>query len=178
MFKRILVPLDGSSVAEGILPYIRTLAPALGARTDLLRTFQNPAHELVITDDLGSPNLVTGLEGLVDQLHRQADEYLQGVAKGLESAGISTTTNVRSGPAAQHIVNEAEPADETLIAMSTHGRTGISPGADAGGSPRCGGPSVEARSPPAGRPAARGRGSRAASRAGGPVSRAHHRSVP
>ena len=100
MFKRILVPLDGSSVAEGILPYIRTLAPALGARADLLRTFQNPAHELVITDDLGSPDLVTGLEGLVDQLHHQADEYLQEVAKGLESAGISTTTNVRSGPAA------------------------------------------------------------------------------
>jgi hypothetical protein len=42
MLKRILVPLDGSSVAEGILPYVRTLSKALGARADLLRTFQNP----------------------------------------------------------------------------------------------------------------------------------------
>jgi nucleotide-binding universal stress UspA family protein len=52
-------------------------------------------------------------------------EYVESVSKGLEFAGIATTTDVRSGPAAQHIVNEAEPASETFIAMSTHGRTGI-----------------------------------------------------
>ena len=125
MFKRILVPLDGSPVAEGILPYVRTLATALGARTDLLRTFQNPAHELISTDDSDIAALAVSLDGVVEQLHKQAEEYVQGVAKSLESAGISTTTDVRSGPAVQHIVNEAEPASETLIAMSTHGRTGI-----------------------------------------------------
>jgi nucleotide-binding universal stress UspA family protein len=69
--------------------------------------------------------LAVSLDGVIEHLHKQADEYLQGVAKGLESAGISTTTDVRSGPAIQHIVNEAERASETLIAMSTHGRTGI-----------------------------------------------------
>jgi nucleotide-binding universal stress UspA family protein len=53
MFKRILVPLDGSPAAEGILPYVRILGKALGARADLLRTFQNPAHELISTDDSG-----------------------------------------------------------------------------------------------------------------------------
>ena len=125
MFKRILVPLDGSSIAEGILPYVRTLATAMDARADLLRTFQNPAHELVSTDDTGAAALVVSLEGVVEQLHQQAEEYVQGVAKGLESVGITTTADVRSGPAVQHIVNEAEPASDTLIAMSTHGRTGI-----------------------------------------------------
>lgn len=126
MFKRILVPLDGSSVAEGILPYVRTLTKALGARADLLRTFQNPAHELMIGDETGMSTLAVSLDGVVEALHKQAEDYVQGMAKSLEAGGIKTATDVRSGPAAEHIVNEAEPASETLIAMSTHGRTGVS----------------------------------------------------
>ncbi len=125
MLKRILVPLDGSSVAEGILPYVRTLSKALGARADLLRTFQNPAHELMVGDETGMSTLALSLDGVVEALHKQADEYVQGVAKDLESGGVKTATDVRSGPATEHIVNEAEPASETLIAMSTHGRTGV-----------------------------------------------------
>ena len=42
MFTRILTPLDGSPLSEGILPYVRALAPALGARVELLRTYQEP----------------------------------------------------------------------------------------------------------------------------------------
>ena len=77
------MPLDGSPLAEGILPYVRTLGKALGARADLLRTFQNPAHELISTDDSGIAALVVSLDGVVEQLHQQAEEYVQAVAKGL-----------------------------------------------------------------------------------------------
>ena len=47
------------------------------------------------------------------------------MAEGLRGLGITTDVDVRSGPAATHIVNEAEEVAGTLIAMSTHGRTGI-----------------------------------------------------
>jgi len=79
----------------------------------------------MIGDETGMSTLALSLDGVVEALHKQADEYVQGVAKDLESGGVKTATDVRSGPAAEHIVNEAEPASETLIAMSTHGRTGV-----------------------------------------------------
>ena len=125
MFTRILTPLDGSPLSEGILPYVRALAPALGARVELLRTYQNPDHELSPQDEADSASIIAALEPLARRLHNQAEGYLEGVAEGLRGLGITTDVDVRSGPAATHIVNEAEEVAGTLIAMSTHGRTGI-----------------------------------------------------
>ena len=125
MFKRILTPLDGSQLSEGILPYVRALAPAFGARVDLLRVFQDPAHELFTPDDSDSASITAALEPVVQLLHRRANEYLSEAAQGLAELGVQTVVTVRSGPAALHIVNEANEVDGTLIAMSTHGRTGV-----------------------------------------------------
>ena len=125
MFTRILTPLDGSTLSEGILPYIRALAPAFGARVELLRAYQNLAYELAPQDEAESASIVAALEPVAVRLHNQAESYLTRVAGGLEELGISTDIAVRSGPAADHIVSEADEVEGTLVAMSTHGRTGL-----------------------------------------------------
>ena len=125
MFKRILTPLDGSTLSEGILPYVRALAPAFGARVDLLRTYQNLAYELTPEDDVDSVSIMAALEPLATRLHNQAQSYLEHVAHGLRGLGVHTIVDVRSGPAAIHIVNEADAVEDTVVAMSTHGRTGL-----------------------------------------------------
>ena len=125
MFTRILTPLDGSTLSEGILPYIRALAPAFGARVELLRVYQNLAYELAPQDEAESASIVAALEPVAVRLHNQAESYLARVAGGLEELGISTDIAVRSGPAADHIVSEADEVEGTLVAMSTHGRTGL-----------------------------------------------------
>ena len=125
MFKRILTPLDGSTLSEGILPYVRALALALGARVELLRTYENLDHELALRDDADGAMIMAALEPLTTRLHNQAQSYLDRVAEGLRGQGIPTDVDVRSGPAAIHIVNEAAVAEDTLVAMSTHGRTGL-----------------------------------------------------
>lgn len=125
MFKRILTPLDGSTLSEGILPYVRALAPAFGARVDLLRIYQNLAYELAPSDDIDSASITASLEPIATRLHHQAENYLDRVAGSLESLGVSTYLNVRSGPAADLIISEAAEVEDTLIAMSTHGRTGL-----------------------------------------------------
>ncbi|MCY4623863.1 MAG: universal stress protein [Chloroflexi bacterium] len=125
MFKRILTPLDGSTLSEGILPYIRALAPALGARVDLLRTYQDLAYELTPSDDLDSASVMTALEPIARRLHNQVENYLDRIAGSLKPLGVPTYLMVRSGPAADIIVAEAEEVEDTLIAMSTHGRTGL-----------------------------------------------------
>ena len=125
MFRRILTPLDGSTLSEGILPYVRALAPAFGARVELLRTYQNLAYELAPQDEADSASITAALEPVAVRLHSQAEGYLSRVAAGLEELGIATDIAVRSGPAADHIINEANEVEGTLVAMSTHGRTGL-----------------------------------------------------
>ena len=125
MFKRILTPLDGSTLSEGILPYVRALAPALGARVDLLQTHPNMTYELEQLEDAEQASITAALEPVHLRLHHQSEGYLSKVAGDLEGLGVETKIDVRFGPPAASIVEEAEQAEDTLIAMSTHGRAGV-----------------------------------------------------
>jgi nucleotide-binding universal stress UspA family protein len=113
MFERILAPLDGSPLAESILPLVR----AFRARK---RT------ELVLLRALPPPPMVGGDVGRVMELDRRAaEEYLEGLRKA-ESAGEgSLRVRVREGPPAETILAVAREERATLIALSTHGRTGL-----------------------------------------------------
>ena len=92
MFNRILTPLDGSTLSEGILPYIRALAPAFGARVELLRAYQNLAYELAPQDEAESASIVAALEPVAVRLHNQAESYLARVAEGWRSLAYRRTS--------------------------------------------------------------------------------------
>ena len=125
MFKRILTPLDGSTLSEGILPYVRALAPALGARVELLQIHPNMTYELEQLEDAEQASITAALEPVQLRLQHQSESYLSKVAGDLEGLGVETGINVRFGPPAASIVEEAEQVEDTLIAMSTHGRAGV-----------------------------------------------------
>ncbi len=105
MVRNIVVPLDGSALAERALPPAEALARAAGARLLLVR---------VVTDDGGS---VAG--------GSDAREYLDGIARASHERGVEATTAVLSGEAAAAIVDEARRQGADLIAMATHGRGGL-----------------------------------------------------
>lgn len=113
LFARILVPLDGSATAEAVLPQIRRLL--LRADAELL-AFR--AEDLT-----GTPMLVYAPHK--DDLFRRADEYLAAVAGPLREAGARIRKIVREGQPAAAIVQAADHEKATLIAMSTHGRSGL-----------------------------------------------------
>ena len=125
MFKRILTPLDGSTLSEGILPYVRALAPALGARVELLQTHPNMTYELEQLEDAEQASITAALEPVQLRLQHQSEGYLSKVASELKELGVETGIDVRFGPPAASIVEEAEQVEGTLIAMSTHGRAGV-----------------------------------------------------
>ena len=125
MFKRILTPLDGSALSEGILPFVRALAPALGARVDLLQMHTEATYELEQLNDTEQASITAALEPLNVRLQNQSDAYLSRIAEGLNALGVETRILVRYGHPATQIVAEAEKEDDTLITMSTRGRTGI-----------------------------------------------------
>lgn len=120
MYQRILVPLDGSPLSEAVLPHVEKLARALNIEVVLLHVEVTPAPEF---DPHESP-LGHETEAM---RHIRADEkhYVGSVCARLEEAGIRATYLLREGGVAEAIMDAAEVMQADLIAMSTHGRTGM-----------------------------------------------------
>jgi len=103
MYKKILVPLDGSKLAEQVLPYARSLAEACGATITLLR----------VTDpDARMPFSAS----------QSASDYLKYTAGSLQPLAVESMEKI--GNPAEVIVDSAKAAADCLIAMATHGVTG------------------------------------------------------
>ena len=125
MIEQILVPLDGSPIGETVLPWVRDLARTAGATICLLRVV--PPPDVVVT---GYENfapvpvpLITPQEQAAEL--RRARRYLLRVARVVGSA-TEVRRLVREGRPAAEIVQAArELGGGALIAMSTHGRTGL-----------------------------------------------------
>jgi nucleotide-binding universal stress UspA family protein len=117
MYKRALVALDGSAVAESIVPFILEIAGPLDMLVALVRVLV-PVRPIavegaVVIDD-------------VEKLQAEAEAYLAGIAAELRAKGVRVTTAVRRGEPADEILAAARDADADLIAMTTHGRSGLS----------------------------------------------------
>src|SRR4030042_255802 len=102
-YKRLLVPLDGSELAERAIPYAKTIAKAKGS-------------ELI---------LFTVNIAIVEQLDRPMKAYLELNAKELQSQGIKASTAIAYGSVADEIVSFADKNNIDLIIVSTHGYSGI-----------------------------------------------------
>ncbi len=121
MYRKILVPLDGSALAEAALPPVVELAQCTGAHIVLLRVMVTPVYEYMMTD----PGVVA-LTAEARTINRQeVENYLESVAAGLRQKGLAVTTETCDGPIADSILDYAESIHADLIAMSTHGRSGI-----------------------------------------------------
>jgi nucleotide-binding universal stress UspA family protein len=113
MFSKILVPLDGSKLAEGILPQVEWLAKIHNGEVTLLRVAL--AHSFPGADPTQHQVNVV----------REAEDYLAKVEANMKSVGVKVKSVVRYGHDAQEILDHAKERDVDLIAMSTHGRTGL-----------------------------------------------------
>lgn len=117
MFSHILVPLDGSPLAECVLPHAVALARAFGARSTLVRVLER--------------STTTGRLRSVDPLEWQfykaeVSAYLDGVTGRLQEAGLKAERALLEGQAAERVVQFARSHDVKLIVLSSHGRSGLS----------------------------------------------------
>jgi nucleotide-binding universal stress UspA family protein len=118
MYKRVVIPLDGSPLAEGILPFIMEIAGPLDLEVVLVRVVQPIPPEAVE----GSRHVV--IEDVVGR-HAEARAYLVSIAADLADHGVRVQVMVRRGDPVTEIVHGAKEADADLIAMTTHGRSGL-----------------------------------------------------
>ena len=121
MYSRILVPLDGSDLAEQALPYAVALADVLDSPVVLLRVPEN-IHPLG-HDDFDFSSSLQGMSA--EDLKKESVDYLDGVASRLRNQGLKVSAKVRTGEAADLIVEEAAFEEDTIVIMASRGRSGI-----------------------------------------------------
>jgi nucleotide-binding universal stress UspA family protein len=129
---RVVVPLDGTPLAEQILePAIAMAALMPGAEIDLVRVI-GPAMPTVAPVDIFEPaseieRIQKEIAALQEAVRCEAETYLAGVARRLEERGLRVRTHVvMEEKPAEGILQEATAEHAGLIAMETHGRGGLS----------------------------------------------------
>jgi len=130
MFETIVVPLDGSALAEAALPIASELKERFGSKLLLLRVIDSEAHLLAQAPGIfESPGSAAASVNLVEEIvaaeRKEATAYLQGIKQRL-GGGESVETVLVEGSAGSAIVAQAQEAGADLIVMSSHGRTGLS----------------------------------------------------
>ena len=121
MYRTILVPLDGSERADAILPHVEELAKCHEAEVVLLQVIE------LISDVpyVAGASLDLSPETFA-QWAAEAEAYLNRIQDKFREKGIETRTCVESGPVVETIISVAESESADLIAMASHGRTGLS----------------------------------------------------
>lgn len=118
MYKKILVPLDGSPLAEAVLPHAEALAKSENAEIILLRVAVTPARYLFAHNPAEGNNVIHMIE-------KEAADYMKEEVAKLQNEGVKVTGITRDGAPADEILEAAEETHADVIAMSTHGRTGV-----------------------------------------------------
>ncbi len=117
MFDHILVPLDGSPLAECVLPHTVALARAFSARVTLLQ----------VSERVHTAGQTHSIDPLGWHIRKaEAGTYLDGLAARLQEAGLQAEKALLEGRAAERIIGFAHDQNVGLILLSSHGRSGLS----------------------------------------------------
>jgi len=117
MIEHLLIPLDGSSLAECVLPHGLAMAQTLGAHATLLQVVEQ-------ADPASRTRAIDPLEWHYSEA--EAGAYLQDVAERLRDAGVSAVQVLLQGDPAERVIDYAQAQHVDLILLSSHGRSGLS----------------------------------------------------
>lgn len=120
MVTSIVVPLDHSKRAENILPHVEKLALCFDAKVTFLTVYRPP---MMVGYD--SAELELFQKNCEEQL-AEIEKYLAGLAEKYKAKGIAAQYRVAMGPVVKEILDSAERENADLIAMCSHGRSGLS----------------------------------------------------
>jgi nucleotide-binding universal stress UspA family protein len=118
MYKKILVPLDGTPLAEAVLPHVKALAKSEGAEIILLRVPTTPSSDFVARNPGLTSNIIKDME-------EETEAYLKTKVSKLRNKNTIVSGITREGPIPETILAVAEETHADVIAMSTHARTGV-----------------------------------------------------
>ncbi len=117
MIEHLLIPLDGSSLAECVLPHGLAMTHALGVHATLLQVVEQ-------AEPAGRTRAIDPLEWHYSEA--EAGAYLQDVSERLRLAGLSAAQVLLQGDPAERVIDYAQAEHVDLILLSSHGRSGLS----------------------------------------------------
>jgi nucleotide-binding universal stress UspA family protein len=120
MYNTILVPLDGSKRAEAILRHVEELAQRYDAKVVFLKVVD---AYIVVGPERGHVALH---QQVLEQRTKQAESYLAALQGEFREKGIEAWTHIVYGPVVEAIIDTAEREGADLIAIASHGRSGLS----------------------------------------------------
>jgi nucleotide-binding universal stress UspA family protein len=121
--RSVIVPLDGSELAEQVLPTVTELAKELKLEVILFRTYTIPLSALAVDPE---GYYVASDEKLIAAMRDEAVAYLEKKAEEMKKLGVDKVSHVAEyGLAADEIISFARKTPDNLIAMCTHGHTGV-----------------------------------------------------
>jgi len=130
MFKRLLVPLDGSRFASRALPYAAALAERFGAEVILIQVIK---HATPVIDAGATVGVALGGSEIAVQAALDADKrntararrYLSAKVQAIESRHMRSSYRVLTGDVARSIMEFSEKESIDLVVMTTHGKSGL-----------------------------------------------------
>jgi nucleotide-binding universal stress UspA family protein len=122
--RRVLVPLDGSELAESVLPHVQALAKQKDGEP--VEVVLVGVCEPMLLPSYYPPDIPLNWDHHIALCKRSSGEYLSNVVKRLKNAGVNARSEVLVGKAADAIIDFANEQAPNVIAIATHGRSGVS----------------------------------------------------
>jgi nucleotide-binding universal stress UspA family protein len=126
MYKKILVPLDGSKLAECAIPYAEALAKGCDTEKLILVSVTERVQGYRVFEEPSQPLGQRLAPEAFGKKEKQAQKYLGRIAKAMEAKGIKVDTEVLLGNPVEEIIIYAKHLGCDLIVISSHGRSGVS----------------------------------------------------
>jgi len=121
IFAKMLLPLDGSAAGETALPYVLEIAARLKSEVALLSVVESGQR----VHTIGGLDFIRFPEQQVQKMRQELSDYLDSAVKRFRDRGIKARGELRSGHAAEEIIKSAKAAGIRLVAMSSHGKSGL-----------------------------------------------------
>jgi nucleotide-binding universal stress UspA family protein len=125
MYKKILVPLDGSKLAECALPHVEELAKGCDTEEVILVSVTERVKGYRELEDPGQPMGRRLVPEAFGKKEKQAQKYLDRIAKAMQAKGINVSTEVLLWKPAEAIIGYAKQSKCDLIVMASHGHSGL-----------------------------------------------------
>lgn len=122
MYKKIMVPLDGSSLAECVLPHVEAIAKGCAVKGLILLRVVEPERVYTVSDSSIDPNLAATRES---ERKKAAEKYLNEIADRITEMGLPCEVKAVAGRVAERLVDYCVENGVDLIIIATHGRSGV-----------------------------------------------------
>jgi len=130
MYKKVMVPLDGSKLAECILPHVEAFISGCQLNTivfvRVIEPVSTSSHRGYQVSEMDFKLIEENTKRIKEERTTSADVYLKDVVNRLEHTGVKFQTEVLVGNVADRLIDYSEANEVDMILIATHGRSGVS----------------------------------------------------